>query len=126
MEPGARPCQYGAARARRDVTKREERLHSAYSGMVIETGHVWGPLDLVGGLPCLDFANTAGGHTKIREVERIPTFQDAVNWALFAEILSSSEARSIGQAAHARPGAAERQLAEMHVFREALQRTVAA
>ena len=108
------------------MTKREERLHSAYSGMVIETGHVWTPLDLVGGLPCLDFSNTAGGHTKIREVERIPTFQDAVNWALFAAIISGSEARSIGQAAHARPCAAERQLAEMHVFREALQRTVAA
>lgn len=108
------------------VTKRDVRLQSAYSGMAIETGHVWGPLDLVGGLPCLDFANTAGGHTKIREVERIPTFQDAVNWALFAEIVTGGEARGIAHAAKAKPGAAERQVEEMHAFREALQRTVAA
>src|SRR5690242_12709719 len=81
------------------VTKRDERLQSAYSGMAIETGHVWGALDLVGGLPCLDFANTAGGHTKIREVERIPTYQDAINWALYAEVVSGGEARSIAHAA---------------------------
>ncbi len=110
----------------RDVTKRDERLQSANSGLAIEAGHVWGPLDLVGGLPCLDFANTAGGHAKIREVERIPTHQDAINWALFAEILSTGEARSIAQAAKAKPGAAARQVEAMHAFREALQRTVAA
>jgi predicted RNA-binding Zn ribbon-like protein len=110
----------------RDVTKRQERLQAAYTGMVVESGHVWGTLDLVGGLPCLDFANTAGGHTKMREVERIPTFQDAINWALFAEILSAGEARSIALAAKAKPGAAARQVEEMHAFREALQRTVAA
>jgi predicted RNA-binding Zn ribbon-like protein len=109
-----------------DVTKREARLQSAYSGMAIETGHAWGPLDLVGGLPCLNFANTAGGHTKIREVERIPTYQDVVNWALFAEIVNASEARGITQAAKAKPGLAERQVEAMHVFREALHRTVAA
>jgi predicted RNA-binding Zn ribbon-like protein len=108
------------------VTKREDRLQSAYSGMAIETGHVWGPLDLVGGLPCLDFANTAGGHTKIREVERIPTYQDVVNWALFAAVVSAGEARSILQAAKAKPGAAEREVEAMHAFREALHRTVAA
>jgi predicted RNA-binding Zn ribbon-like protein len=108
------------------VTKREERLQSAHFGMAIETGHVWGPLDLVGGLPCLDFANTAGGHTKIREVERIPTFQDVINWAVFAEIVTGSEARAIAQAAKAKPGVAERQVEAMHTFREALQRTVAA
>jgi predicted RNA-binding Zn ribbon-like protein len=108
------------------VTKREVRLQSAYSGMAIETGHVWAPLDLVGGLPCLDFANTAGGHTKIREVERIPTYQDVVNWAEFAAIVTGGEARSIVQAAKAKPGVAERQVEEMHVFREALHRLVAA
>ncbi|GAB2176060.1 CGNR zinc finger domain-containing protein [Dongia sp. agr-C8] len=108
------------------MTKRDERLLSAYSGMAIETGHVWTALDLVGGLPCLDFANTAGGHSKIREVERIPTYQDAINWALFAEILSAGEARGVAQAAKAKPGAAARQVEAMHVFREALQRTVAA
>jgi predicted RNA-binding Zn ribbon-like protein len=108
------------------VTKRDVRLQSAYSGMAIETGHVWGPLDLVGGLPCLDFANTAGGHTKIREVERIPTYQDVVNWAEFAGVVTGGEARSIAQAAKARPGIAARQVEEMHVFREALHRTVAA
>ena len=74
----------------------------------------------------VDLANTAGGHTKIREVERIPTFQDVVNWAVFAEILSSGEARSALGAAKAKPQEAARQLHDMHVFREALQRTVSA
>lgn len=101
-------------------------LQSAYAGMAVESGHVWGPLDLVGGLPCLDFSNTAGGHTKIREVERIPTFQDVVRWALAAEILSSGEARNVLSAAKAKPQEAARQVHDMHVFREALQRTVSA
>lgn len=108
------------------VSKAADKLQSAYSGMAVETGHVWGPLDLVGGLPCLDFANTAGGHTKIREVERIPTFQDAVNWALYAEILSGSEARAVLGLAKGKPQEAARQLREMHAFREALHRSVSA
>src|SRR3954465_5035435 len=94
--------------------------------MGIETGPAWGPLDLVGGLPCLDFANTAGGHSKIREVERIPTYQDVINWAEFAAVVTSGEARRIVQAAKAKPGMAARQGEEMDVFREALHRLVAA
>ena len=108
------------------MSKPENGLQSAYSGMAIETGHVWGPLDLVGGLPCLDFANTAGGHTKIREVERIPTYRDVVNWALYAEIISAAEARGITGTAKAHPQEAARQVHEMHLFREALHRSVAA
>lgn len=105
---------------------REIGLQSAYTGMAIETGHVWGPLDLVGGLPCLNFANTAGGHTKIREVERIPTYQDVVNWALFAEIVTAAEARAIAGASKSRPQEAAREVHEMHQFREALHRSVVA
>jgi predicted RNA-binding Zn ribbon-like protein len=108
------------------VSKRDDGLQSAYSGMAVEAGHVWGPLDLVGGLACLDFANTAGGHTKIREVERIPTFQDMVNWALYAELLTGSEVRSVLGLAKAKPQEAARKLHEMHVFREALHRSVSA
>src|SRR3954469_6325549 len=96
------------------VSKSENALQSAYAGMAIETGHVWSLLDLVGGLPCLDFANTAGGHTKIREVERIPTFKDAVNWALYAELLTGSEARAVLGLAKSKPQEAARQLREMH------------
>ena len=114
------------ARARTDVSKRDDGLQSAYSGMVVETGHVWGPLDLVGGLPCLDFANTAGGHTKIREVERIPTYQDMINWARYAQTLSGSEARTALGLAKSKPQEAARQLHETHVFREALHRSVSA
>ena len=108
------------------LSKRGDGLQSAYAGMAVESGHVWGPLDLVGGLPCLDFSNTAGGHTKTREVERIPTFQDVVRWALAVELLSSGEARSMLGAAKAKPQDAARLLHDMHVFREALQRTVSA
>jgi len=94
--------------------------------MAIETGHVWAPLDLVGGLPCLDFVNTAGGHTKIREIERIPTYQDVLNWALYTKLVNPTEARAILAAAKSRPQDAKRQVNEMHVFREALHRCVAA
>ncbi len=97
-----------------------------FPAMTIETGHVWGPLDLVGGLPCLDFANTAGGHTKLREVERIPTYRDVINWASYAEILSPVEARGLIAALKANPKEAARRVRELLEFREALHRLVGA
>src|SRR3954471_17334526 len=122
----SRSADWTAANQRSDVTKRTDAMEPAHSGMAIETGHAWGPLDLVGGLPCLDFANTAGGHTKIREVERIPTFEDVVRWALCAEILTSSEARAALNLAKHKPQDTARQVRELHLFREALHRLVSA
>jgi len=110
----------------RDVTRAIEPLQAPLPGMRIETGHVWGPLDLVGGLPCLDFANTAGGHTKVREVERIPTYADVIRWALYAELVTAEEGRALGAAARAKPKDGVARVREMQGFREALQRLVAA
>src|SRR3954454_10076389 len=104
------------------VTKRDVRLQSAYSGMAIENGHVWAPLDLVGGLPCLNFANTAGGHTKIREVERIPTFSDVISWSLYAELLSPAEAKALLGLVKTKPKDAMRRVHELQAFRESLHR----
>jgi predicted RNA-binding Zn ribbon-like protein len=108
------------------VTKVAERLQSAFPAMAIESGHVWGPLDLVGGLLCLDFTNTAGGHTKIREVERIPSYGDVLNWGLAAGALQPTEARSLLFAAKADTKEAAQHVRELHEFREALHRMVAA
>ena len=94
--------------------------------MAIETGHVWGPLDFVGGLSCLNFANTAGGHTKIREVERIPTFGDVINWSLYAELLSPAEAKALLALVKTKPKDAVHRVRELQTFREALHRLVTA
>jgi predicted RNA-binding Zn ribbon-like protein len=103
-----------------------EALQAAYEGMTIETGHAWGPLDFVGGLTCLDFTNTGGGHTKVREVERIPTYGDVVNWSLYAEVLKGSEAKALLALAKARLKDANHGVRELHTFRESLHRLVSA
>src|SRR4051812_44511970 len=123
MEPGNRPCQAGAAEIDRGgvfLTKALESVQAPFSHMAIETGHVWGPLDFVGGLPCLNFTNTAGGHTKIREVERIPTYGDVVSWSLYAELLSSAEAKALLALVKTKPKDAMRRVHELQGFREAL------
>jgi predicted RNA-binding Zn ribbon-like protein len=92
--------------------------------MAIETGHVWGPLDFVGGLSCLNFTNTAGGHTKIREVERIPTYADAISWGVYAELITSAEAKTLQALIKIKPKDAARRVHELQAFREALHRLV--
>jgi len=101
-------------------------VQAPFSHMAIETGHVWGPLDFVGGLSCLNFANTAGGHTKIREVERIPTFGDVINWSLYAELLSPAEAKALLALVKTKPKDAVHRVRELQTFREALHRLVTA
>jgi predicted RNA-binding Zn ribbon-like protein len=94
--------------------------------MAIETGHVWGPLDFVGGVACLDFTNTAGGHTKIREVERIPTYGDAISWGLYAELISPAEAKALLALIKTDPKDAMHRVRELQLFRESLHRLVTA
>lgn len=93
------------------------------------------PLQIVGdvavlaerhGLLCLDFTNTAGGHTKIREVERIPTYADALSWGVAAEALAPAEAKALLYLAKAHPKEAARRVHDLHVHREALHRAVVA
>jgi predicted RNA-binding Zn ribbon-like protein len=108
------------------LSKTSETGQAPFSHMAIETGHVWGPLDFVGGLPCLNFTNTAGGHTKIREVERIPTFGDVINWALYAELISPAEAKTLHAVIKTKPKDAPQRVRELQAFRESLHRLVTA
>lgn len=108
------------------MTKLLESAQAPFTHMDIESGHVWGPLDFVGGLPCLNFTNTAGGHTKIREVERIPTYSDVINWGLYAELISAAEAKGLQALLKAKPQDAARRVHELQTFREALHRLVTA
>ena len=137
MEPGKRLCQagphwstvrltVGTNRGESTLTKLLESVQAPFAHMAIETGHVWGPLDFIGGLSCLNFTNTAGGHTKIREVERIPTYSDVISWALYAELLSPLEARAISALMKAKPKDALNRVRELQAFREALHRLVTA
>jgi predicted RNA-binding Zn ribbon-like protein len=103
-----------------------ETVQAAYAGMAIESGHEWTPLDFVGGLACLDFANTSGGHTKIREIERIPAYGDVVNWSLYAELLTPGEAKALLALAKAKPKDAGQSVHALQSFREALHRLVVA
>ncbi|HVZ02501.1 MAG TPA: ABATE domain-containing protein [Dongiaceae bacterium] len=108
------------------MSKPQETVQAPFGNMAIETGHVWGPLDFVGGLACLNFTNTAGGHTKIREVERIPTYGDVINWGLHAELISPEEARALLALAKSKPKDAFHRVRELQVFRESLHRLVTA
>jgi predicted RNA-binding Zn ribbon-like protein len=104
----------------------ERYVYARAPVIAIEAGHVWTPLDTVGGLLCLDFTNTAGGHSKIREVERIPTYRDAVNWAGFVGALTEQECRELLALANRHPKEASQRLRDLHNTREALHRIVAA
>src|SRR5581483_4704510 len=128
MEPGKRLCQAGPGLDHGEsmLTKLLESVQAPFTHMAIETGHVWGPLDFIGGLPCLNFTNTAGGHTKIREIERIPTYPDVINWALYAELLSPAEAKALIALMKSRPKEAIQRVRELQLFRESLHRLVTA
>jgi predicted RNA-binding Zn ribbon-like protein len=134
MEPGKRPCQAGPPESTVGInrgggaflTKASESVRAPFSHMAIETGHVWGPLDFIGGLPCLNFTNTAGGHTKIREVERIPTYSDVISWGIYAELISAAEAKALHALVKTKPKDAARRVHELQAFRESLHRLVTA
>jgi predicted RNA-binding Zn ribbon-like protein len=108
------------------LAKSLESVQAPFSHMAVETGHVWGPLDFIGGLPCLNFTNTAGGHTKIREVERIPTYADVISWGVYAELISTAEAKALLALIKTKPKDAARRVHELQAFREALHRLVTA
>src|SRR5215207_1102364 len=51
-------------------------------------------LELVGGIVCLDFANTINSR-RTPEHDYLLTYSDLVNWAAKVEILSPQQARSL-------------------------------
>ncbi len=87
-------------------------------GMLHQT--VWIEDDLIGGHPVLDFLNTAGGRTKLRDVERLTDFPTFLEWAVVADVLSEQEARDLLAREQNDADAAQAVLADTRRFREAL------
>ena len=80
----------------------------------------WHPEAFVGGHPSLDFANTAGGSGKERDIERLARFADAARWARAAGLLDEAETAALVGRAEADPAAATAALDALHAQREAL------
>ena len=58
-------------------------------------GHLdteWTTDHLIGGHTALDFVNTAGGSTKVRDVDRLTGYPAVLRWCLAASVLTSAEA----------------------------------
>lgn len=80
----------------------------------------WPSASFVGGDPALDFVNTAGGRTKVRDTDRLNQFVDALNWAHAAGVLDQAERDHLMIRADRDPDEAERALQELREQREAL------
>lgn len=74
----------------------------------------------ISGHLCLDFVNTAGDATKQRDVDRLPAFGDAVQWARRVGIASAGEERTLRGLAHARPTQAAECNQHLHSLREVI------
>lgn len=79
-------------------------------------------LELIGGLACLDFVNTAGDHLSDQPGEWLLTYRDLLSWAQRAGVLADSEAVRLEQQAGERPEAAEEALAGAVAMREVIYR----
>jgi len=78
------------------------------------------PFRFVGGDCVLDFLNTAGGDTKARDVERLNSYDDALTWALAAEVINDRECEELRIVAAGSPETAGRGLDELRIQRECL------
>lgn len=76
--------------------------------------------DLIGGQPCLDFVNTAGGGAKARGNERLLTYEALSDWAKLAGLISARATASLHRLAKASPDDAVPGLERARRFREAL------
>ena len=88
-------------------------------GVVTPPEEGWRDLPFVGGDVSLDFVNTAGGRTKVRDHDRLRTFADAVSWARAAGLVRAGEHDLLLDRAESRP-AAERALQPLREQRESL------
>lgn len=80
----------------------------------------WRDLPFVGGDVSLDFVNTAGGRTKVRNHDRLRSFMDAVSWARVAGIVQAGEHDVLRAWTDAQPVMAERALHALREQRESL------
>ena len=89
-----------------------------------ETAAARGPfLELFGGVPCLDFANTLDGRATAHPEEKLTTYADLVGWARYAGLIDQPAAERL---AATPPAAARAALATAVELREAIFRIFAA
>jgi predicted RNA-binding Zn ribbon-like protein len=69
---------------------------------------------LIGGDPCLDFANTLNGHDGLPAHEYLHDCRDLILWSRHAGVLTAGQAQSLLREASTRPAAAAR------IYRRAL------
>ena len=81
-----------------------------------------GSLALVGGLPCLDFANTASGRGSVQAQDHLRRYEHLLAWAGHTALLKKEQIEALVAASERRPRAARRTLARAVALREALFR----
>jgi len=85
-----------------------------------------GNMKLLGGVLCLDFANTANWHRSDQPVELLRGYTDLVDWAHHTDILDDDEAAILRREASARPAEAEAVRQRAVELREAIYRMIVA
>lgn len=83
-------------------------------------------LQLVGGHPALDLANTAGEHESEDRREWLTAYPEVTGWSRRAGLLQVEEEQALDRAADARPDEAEGARREIVRLRESLYRVYAA
>lgn len=83
-------------------------------------------VSMVGGEPCLDFANTTSQRDSEAPSERLHTYADLVVWARRAGVLDDGDAAALRAEAAARPAGAADALARAIRLREVIYRLFSA
>jgi predicted RNA-binding Zn ribbon-like protein len=81
-----------------------------------------GSLALVGGLPCLDFTNTASGRGSEHAQDHLKRYEHLLAWAGHTGLLDGQQIETLAAASKRRPRAAQRTLNRAAGLREALFR----
>lgn len=77
-------------------------------------------LSLIGGSPCLDFANTSSGRGTAAALEHLHSYDLLLAWSEHAALITAAERRCLSRLAAARPTAAGRALRRALALREAI------
>ncbi len=81
---------------------------------------------LIGGKPCLEFANTAAGRDKGPPIETLTDYVRLLDWARAANAVEVQEARRLAEAAAGSPEAAAAAFERAVTLRETIYRVFAA
>jgi len=85
-----------------------------------------GSLALVGGIACLNFANTSSGRGTSRHLEHLRSYDLLLTWTEHAGLLTPAQRQSLSDLAALQPAAAARVLRQALGLREAIYATAEA